>query len=370
MSSATLAGPPLRDMEPFPIPEGLSATEPPEARAIARDEVRLLVASPDALDHVLFRDIGRFLRAGDLLVVNTSATVPAATDGLRADGRRVVVHFSTPLEDGSWLVELRAPDGSGPVRDAGVGERIRLPSAASLTLGRQPRNAPGRLWLAAVDVEGSVQEFLDRWGRPITYGYLRGRWPLGAYQSVFARDSGSAEMPSAARPFTGRLVAELTASGVVFAPVLLHAGVSSLEAGETPPPERFRVPEPTARLVNHVRASGGRVVAVGTTVTRALETVAGDDGTVAPGEGWTDLVLGPGRQAKVVEGLVTGWHSAGASHLDLLRAVAGGRLVQEAYAAALEARYLWHEFGDSCLLLPDGPDAQPPGMRPGTVRSG
>jgi S-adenosylmethionine:tRNA ribosyltransferase-isomerase len=357
---ATLSSSPLLDLEAFALPEGLAATEPPEARALARDEVRLLVATPGRLHHVLFRDIGRFLRAGDLLVVNTSATIPAATDGLREDGRQVVVHFSTPIEDGLWLVELRKLDGSGPVRDACAGERIRLPSAASLTLEEQDRNAQGRLWLAAVDVDGSVEGFLDRWGRPITYGYLRGRWPLGSYQSVFAREPGSAEMPSAARPFTGRLVAELTAGGVVFAPVLLHAGVSSLEAGETPPAERFRVPEPTARLVNHIRASGGRVVAVGTTVTRALETVAGDDGTVAPGEGWTDLVLGPGRQARVVDGLLTGWHSAGASHLDLLRAVAGGRLVQESYAAALEARYLWHEFGDSCLLLPDGSDPEDP----------
>lgn len=354
MSSAAIAETPaLSAVGSFVVPPELSATEPPEARALARDEVRLLVAETSGLHHVLFGDIGRFLHAGDLLVVNTSGTVASAVDGGRPDGRRVVVHFSNRLDDGTWLVELRATDGSGPVRDGTAGERVRLASDASLVLvGIDPGNGP-RLWRARVDLDGSIEEFLARWGRPITYGYLRGRWPLSAYQTVFAHEPGSAEMPSAARPFTQRLVTGLVAEGILVAPVLLHTGVSSLEAGETPPAERFRVPPSTARVVNHVRAGGGRIVAVGTTVARALETVARDDGTVDPGEGWTDLVLGPGRPAHVVDGLVTGWHSGDAPHLGLLEAVAGSRLVHEAYGAALDARYLWHEFGDSCLFLPD-----------------
>jgi S-adenosylmethionine:tRNA ribosyltransferase-isomerase len=327
-----------------------SATAPPEARALARDEVRLLVAEPGGLHHVLFRDIGRFLRAGDLLVVNTSATVSSATDGVREDGRRVVVHFSTAREDGTWIVELRLPDGSGPVRDGARGEIVRLAAGARLTLIAPYLSGGSRLWSARLSVD--APDFLERWARPITYGYLGGSWPLAAYQTVFAREPGSAEMPSAGRPFSDRLVAELVSSGVLFAPVLLHTGVSSLEAGEAPPAERFRVPDSTARLVNHARASGGRLIAIGTTATRAIETVAGKDGTVAPGEGWTDLVLGPERPARVVEGLVTGWHSSDAPHLGLLEAVAGPMLVREAYEAAREARYLWHEFGDSCLLLP------------------
>jgi S-adenosylmethionine:tRNA ribosyltransferase-isomerase len=134
--------------------------------------------------------------------------------------------------------------------------------------------------------------------------------------------------------------------------VTLHAGVSSLEPGEAPLPEPYRVPAATARLVEHTRREGGGVVAVGTTVTRALETVAGPDGTVRAGEGWTDLALGPDRPARVVGGLVTGWHEAGASHLRLLEAVAGRDLVASAYEAALEEGYLWHELGDSALLLP------------------
>jgi S-adenosylmethionine:tRNA ribosyltransferase-isomerase len=201
-------------------------------------------------------------------------------------------------------------------------------------------------------VEGPVEAYLARHGRPIAYGYVTGRWPLAAYQTVFARDPGSAEMPSAARPFSAGLVTALVSRGVLVAPVTLHAGVSSLEVGEPPQAERYRVPVATARLVNHVRRSGRRVVAVGTTVARALETVAAPDGTVRPGAGWTELVLGPQRPARAVTGLVTGWHEPGASHLLLLEAVAGAELVGRAYAEAVRERYRWHEFGDSCLLLP------------------
>jgi len=341
----------------FTVPLDLAATVPPEARGLLRDEVRLLVATPDGPQHARFRDLGRFLQPGDLVVVNTSATLPAAVDATRRGGRPVVVHLSATLDDGTWVVELRQPDGSGPVGDAAGGESISLPAGADLTLIADhldpPRTTGSRLWRGHVDVAGPVEAFLARYGRPITYGYTHGRWPLSAYQTVFAREPGSAEMPSAGRPFTERLVTDLVAGGIMFAPVLLHSGVSSLELGEAPQPERYRVPAATARLVNFTRRSGRRVIAVGTTTTRALETVAGPDGTVVEGEGWTDLVLAPDRPARVVNGLVTGWHTPESTHLLLLEAVAGPLLVQATYEEALEARYLWHEFGDSCLLLPD-----------------
>jgi S-adenosylmethionine:tRNA ribosyltransferase-isomerase len=327
----------------FVLPPELSAGEPPEARGLRRDQVRLLVADGTAVWHARFHDIGRFLSPGDLLVVNTSATVPAAVDA-----GTVVVHFSTPPDSGTAVVELRRPDQSGPVRDAVPGTRIALPAGASVTL---VGNVPGseRLWRARAELPPG---YLARHGRPIGYGYLRGRWPLAAYQTVFAREPGSAEMPSAGRPFTADLVTDLVAAGITVAPVTLHTGVSSLEGDEPPQPERYRVPAHTARLVNLTREHGGRIVAVGTTVTRALETVARPDGTVPAGKGWTDLVLGPDRPARVVTGLVTGWHEPHASHLLLLEAVAGAELVQRAYDAAIDRRYLWHEFGDSCLLLP------------------
>jgi S-adenosylmethionine:tRNA ribosyltransferase-isomerase len=323
---------------------------PAQRRGLARDEVRLLVVGRRRLDHVRFRELGAFLEPGDLVVINTSATLPAAVDAMRSGRRQAVVHFSTELDDGSWVVELRLPDRSGPMLDGRPGELVRLGGGASLRLleARDGR----RLWRALPAVGGAVTAYLTRHGRPITYGYLRERHPLRDYQTVFATEPGSAEMPSAGRPFSEHLVTDLVTRGVVIAPVTLHTGVSSLEAHEPPQPERFRVPAPTARLVNQTRAAHGRVVAVGTTVTRALESAVTDGGTVEPREGWTDLVLGPRRPAKVVNGLITGWHEPGASHLLLLRAVAGETLVNRAYRAAADHGYLYHEFGDICLLLP------------------
>jgi S-adenosylmethionine:tRNA ribosyltransferase-isomerase len=329
----------------FELPDELAATRPPEHR----DQVRLLVARPAGMEHARFGDLGTFLAPGDLLVVNTSATLAAAVDGTRRDGRPVTVHFSTALDDGTWLVEVRpTQNGTGPVPDACAGEGITLPAGVIVAL----TEARGRLWRARVGVEATVLDYLARHGRPVTYPYVKGRWPLDAYQTVFARVPGSAEMASAARPFTADLVTELVSAGVAVAPITLHTGVSSLEEGEPPLPERYRVPGTTARLVNLTRASGGRIVAVGTTVTRALESVAHVDGWVGPGSGWTDLVLGPNRRARAVDGLITGWHAPGASHLRLLEAVAGTDLVAAAYQDALRHRYLWHEFGDSCLFLP------------------
>jgi S-adenosylmethionine:tRNA ribosyltransferase-isomerase len=343
----------------FAVPPELSAIEPPEARGLARDEIRLLVARERGpVRHVAFRALPAMLRRGDLVVVNTSDTEPAAVDGHRADGTPVTVHISGPAPDGLHVVELRTPDGRR-VTDGTAGEAVSLPCgvvATLLTGHPDPYVAAGsRLWRARIPVAGGLRPWLADVGRPIRYSYVRGDWPLDAYRTVFARreaEFGSAEMPSAGRPFTPAVLDGLRARGIRIARVVLHTGVSSLEADEIPLPERYRVPAETADAVNATRAAGGRIVAVGTTTTRALETVAEPDGRVSAGTGWTHLVLGPDRPARVVDGLVTGWHEPGASHLLLLEAVAGPRLVARAYAAALEQRYRWHEFGDSCLLLP------------------
>jgi S-adenosylmethionine:tRNA ribosyltransferase-isomerase len=334
-----------------------AADRPAEERGLTRDGVRVLVATTDGLAHARFRDIARFLTAGDLLVVNTSATLAAAVDAHRADGRPVSVHFSTPLEDGCWLAELRHGDNErARVTDAEPAEKIALPGQVEMTLlHRYPDPLADRLWVTAVTgraVAGGVEAYLAERGRPIRYSYVPDQWPLSAYQTVFSRHPGSAEMPSAGRPFTPELVTDLVTAGVVIAPITLHAGVASLEAGELPLPERFTVPEPTARLVNVTKLAGRRVVAVGTTVTRALESAADMEGTVMPARGWTDLVLGAEHPARIVDGLITGWHDPEASHLALLEAVAGPALVKAAYAEADEAGYLGHEFGDSCVLLP------------------
>lgn len=337
----------------FVLPAEREATEPPEARGVARDGVRLLVDSAEGLVHATFRDLPRHLRAGDLLVVNTSATLAAALDGRRASGDAAVVHVSTVLDDGSWVVELRpSAHALGPVCDAAPGQLVRLPDGVRLLLVEMyPDQDGARFWRAVADLQQDLPDYLARFGRPVTYGYVSGRYDLASYQTVFAEEPGSAEMPSAGRPFTHDLLGRLERSGVVVARVTLHTGLSSAEDGEPPLPERFRVTASTAELVAATHAAGGRVIAVGTTVTRALETAAAYDGRVRAAHGWTSLVLGEDRPARVVDGLITGWHAPGASHLHLLEAVVGRERVADAYAAALAGGYLWHEFGDSALLL-------------------
>ncbi|MQY26499.1 S-adenosylmethionine:tRNA ribosyltransferase-isomerase [Nocardia aurantia] len=332
----------------FTVPADHAATAPPEARGLARDEVRMLVSDNGILTHGRFRELPRFLRPGDLLVVNNSATIDAAVDA-RYRGLPVVAHFATALDDGAWVLELRDPAGV-PLTTAEPepGARVNLPGAVATLHG--PWLPPARrLWVAEVDAD--VPALLARHGRPISYAYVTERWSPDFYRTVFGRIPGSAEMPSAARPFTDTLVTGLIAAGITVAPITLHTGVSSPETGEPPSPERFAVPAATARLVNTTHAADGRVVAVGTTVTRALESAADPAGRVHPASGWTDLILGGDRPARTVDGLITGWHEPGASHLHLLDAVAGPEQVRDAYRAALTAGYLWHEFGDSALLF-------------------
>jgi S-adenosylmethionine:tRNA ribosyltransferase-isomerase len=334
----------------FILPAGLEAAAPPTVR----DQVRLLVSQPGGIVHATFAQLARFLSPGDLLVVNTSGTLAAAVDGTRQDGRAVTVHFATALDDGDWVVEVRPADSpTGPMPDSQPGDVIALPDGATLVIEKTHPETQRRLWRGRFAVDCWVPAYLARFGRPIRYSYVTTPVPLAAYQTVFAREPGSAEMPSAGRPFTADLVIDLVTRGIGIAPITLHTGVSSQEPGEPPQPERYTVPESTARAVNLAREWGRRVVAVGTTVTRALESAADRGGTVRSASGWTNLVLGPSRPAAVVTGLITGWHAPGASHLDLLEAVAGPALVDRAYRAAVPAGYLWHEFGDSCLLLPE-----------------
>ena len=331
------------------------APQPAEARGLERDEVRLLVATPDGLSHQRFRDLPDHLRPGDVLVVNTSAAVPAEVDAI-LDGSPVVVHVAHHLEDGDRVVELRtAPDAARALLDASAGDVVEVGDVRLVLRGPWPADAPSsptgvgnRLWRASV--RGDLDRQLDWNGRPIAYGYLDRRYPLADYQTVFGTRPGSAEMASAGRPFTPELVTGLVTAGVQLAPVTLHTGVSSQEAGEAPGPEWFEVPPTSARVINGARDNGGRVVAVGTTATRAIESSVQGRYVVAS-RGWTSRVVTPAQPPRVIDGLITGWHDPMASHLLLVEAVAGPRLTQAAYDAAVAEGYLWHEFGDSALLL-------------------
>lgn len=346
----------------FALPPALEAHEPPEAQGRTRDSVRLLVSSAAGIGHRRFTDLPSLLRAGDLLVVNDSATLPAA---IRLD--KLAVHFSTPFGTGDlWLVELRSRTGKAslPYSGGSPGEWFPMPGGATLTLIR--RETP-RLWQARLNVP--VVPYLRRHGVPIRYGYVPRDWPISAYQTVFSgwsprsspgsspgrspvpSSEASAEMPSAGRPFTTSLVTELVSRGILIAPITLHTGVASPEAHEPPYAERYAVPETTAALVNHVRATGGRVIAVGTTVVRALETAA-TSGRVAASAGFTEHLVTPETGVRAVDGLITGLHEPRSTHLMMLTAIAGTPLLTRTYEAALDEGYLWHEFGDINLLLP------------------
>jgi S-adenosylmethionine:tRNA ribosyltransferase-isomerase len=338
----------------FALPAELEASVPPEARGLTRDAVRMLVSyrSNGVIEHTSFRNLPTILAPGDLLVVNVSATLAAEVSATDSSGKSLDLHFSTKMPEGRWTVELRS--GGEPWFGAETGEVISLAVGATALLVAPFSSHPlgTRLWLAEIDTPVPLLSYLAEHGRPIQYKYVDGRWPISAYQNVWSIEPGSAEMPSAGRPFTAETVTRLVAGGVAVAPVLLHSGVASLQASEPPYPEYFLVPVATARQVNETRREGGRVVAVGTTVVRALESVVDSNGLVSAACGWTDLVVAPERIVRSIDGMLTGWHEPEASHLAMLEAVAGRELLAASYEAALAEGYLWHEFGDVHLILP------------------
>lgn len=354
-----------------PLPADRLATRPPEARGLTRDSVRLMVShyQDDRISHHRFQAIPELLNPGDLLLVNTSATLPAALTARHADGRKLYVHLSTRRSASEWVIEVRTPTAtaSEPFAKVRAGDELSLPEGFKLRLISaypddkvQPDNDPdnnpvlSRLWRAEPiwETSGDWLEYLRRHGRPIRYAYVEQDWPLEAYQNVFAHVPGSAEMPSAGRAFTPELVTALVSRGIQVLPLVLHTGVSSPESHEAPYAEYYSVPEVTADAVNRAIQQGRRVIAVGTTCVRAIESAVDSQGWVQAESGWTDLVIRPDRGLQVVDGLLTGFHEPEASHLHMLEALTGARHLAVSYPQALERGYLWHEFGDLHLILP------------------
>lgn len=340
------------DLLEFTLPPELEAHEPPEARGLRRDQVRLLVTfrANDRVIHARFVDLPEILQPGDLLVVNDSATLPAALPARRADGTAFAMHLSTRLPAALWIVEPRQTQVE-------PGEVLRLPGGAVARIV-VPYPGSSRLWIAQLELGAPPLEYLARFGRPIAYPYARGEWPLAMYQTAYAREPGSAEMPSAGRAFTADVLTRTTARGIGIAYLTLHTSVGSLERDEPPIEEWYRVPPETAAAVEAARRAGGRVVAVGTTVVRALEAATDAQGRVIASQGWTDLVIiphrggqAPRRGVRTVDALLTGFHEPRASHLAMLEAFVGRAHLERAYRAALDAGYLWHEFGDLHLML-------------------
>jgi S-adenosylmethionine:tRNA ribosyltransferase-isomerase len=348
----------------FSLPPELEASEPPEARGLRRDQVHLMISnySTDHIRHARFDSLSNFLDRDDVLIINTSRTRNAALIATRADGSLLELHLSIHLEQDLWTVEVRSLDDSGKskhLEDARIGEILSLPEAVSaILLGPyesdcNDNSTPSKtVWQATLNLPTPEEDYFARHGFPIRYNYVTDRWPLPYYQTVYATETGSAEMPSAGRPFTSELLPKLASKGVRIAPLILHTGISNLESHEPPYKEYYRVPSGTAELVNRAHESGKRVVAVGTTVVRALESVTNADGVTHAGEGWTCLVISPRRGLRTVDALLTGMHEPKASHLAILETLAGQSHIKIAYDAALQRGYLWHEFGDMHLILP------------------
>lgn len=335
---------------PGPVRPSLpEARSTPEARGLQRDEVRLLVSVGQEHHHSSFKELAGFLRSGDLLVVNRSATLAASLEAEGSPGT-FMLNLSTRYGTGLWLTEPRwSPSRPGPL-PLSTGERIMVAGSAATVLAPYP----GLPRLRFVAFEQDPVRLMRRHGRPIRYGYLSADTVLADYQTIFADRPGSAEMPSAARPFTVRVLESLERAGIELVSLTLHAGVSSLEHGDLHGgelyPEPFELTTDAAAHLNDANRLGRRIIAVGTTVVRAL-TSTWDGRAFRAARGMTRVYVRPGRQLPPLAGLLTGFHDPKATHLALLEALAGRELVADGYRQARESGYLWHEFGDVNLLL-------------------
>lgn len=334
---------------PFHVPDILNANVPAEFRGISRDQVRLMTLDPTTGKsfHEKFYQLDSHLKEGDLLVLNNSRTIPAVLKGKRGK-QTIEIRLSRKISDNGW--EALVVGGV-----FGVGEKISLPGNLTATITGMGNEAP----LVTLSFSKSGLDLFDaifRYGEPLHYEYIETPWPIEMYQTVYASVPGSVEMPSAGRAFTWKLLNKLKQKGVKIAFIQLHAGLSYYGNDRWPNPsnhvEGFCIPKETAALINETKKNNGRVVAVGTTVVRALETAAGKNGIVEAQEGTTNLYIKKGFQLKAVDGLITGFHEPEASHLDLLSAFIDEKLLMKAYGKALDAGYLWHEFGDMNLILP------------------
>jgi S-adenosylmethionine:tRNA ribosyltransferase-isomerase len=353
----------------FELPPNLEAAAPPEARGLRRDGVRLMVVDRDsgAVWHTRFSDLPLLLRPGDLLVANDSRTLPASLLGWTASGAPLELRLAGRDGDRWAGLALGVPSSGDPAlvpTDArppapvlAPGDRLTFAGGLGASVIARHDEVPAMVWIRFDLAGAALLGALHRAGQPVRYAYVPERWGLHHYQTLFAAAPGSAEMPSAGRAFTVQTLHDLRARGVGLATISLHAGLSTYGDPEVDrrfvPAEPYRLPAATAAAVERCRAAGGRVIAVGTTVVRTLETATTPDGRVAAGAGVTRLRIDADHKLRAVDGLLTGLHEPEASHLDLLRAFLTTAQLRAAYGEALSRGYLWHEFGDVCLIAPD-----------------
>lgn len=341
----------------FNLPDHLACPKPTEDRNLARDEVRLLVTKgPDEAEHVEFSNLDSYLKRGDVLVINTSATRPSAFFISLPEERKGVLHLSTRLNAREWLIEIREIKGTKTIRWNEGTEKMTfsLPEDSFIRLKKKfyKDHRSLDLWIAEFNTTHQPETLMTNHGRPIKYDKLDENYPLEYYQTLFSFHPGSSEMPSAGRGFTPALIEKLLNKGIVFAPILLHTGISSLEDDETPYPEYMEVSPLSALMINHAKDHGHRIVAIGTTAVRAIESAVNHVGKVRSYQGNTSLFIEENYDMKVVDGLLTGFHEPRASHLHMLQSLAGAEHIQYAYETAVAKNYYWHQFGDLHLILP------------------
>ncbi|MEP6602953.1 MAG: S-adenosylmethionine:tRNA ribosyltransferase-isomerase [Spartobacteria bacterium] len=343
----------------FTLPPELSAKEPPERRGIGRDQVRLLVIdrTSGAVEHSRFDKIDEYFSPNDLLVFNSSRTLPASMRACGcAHGPCMEVRLAEHLPDDSWLALLLCEQGDPFGCGLREGMEINFAEGLNANVIERDKNIP-RLWKLRFSVSGpQLVDLIYRLGKPIRYEYVSAPWDLDYYQTVYAREPGSAEMPSAGRAFTWKLLLDLKRRGIDSAYLVLHTGLSSymddeLDAQHPASEEEYFVNAMAAEKINRARENGGRVIAVGTTVVRALESVVDPGGRVAETHGYTRLKIDNRHELKAVDALLTGLHEPEASHLDLLSAFLPAEKIREAYEEAVAQKYLWHEFGDLNLII-------------------
>ena len=340
----------MSSSQPAPLPPELRAALPPELRGLRRDHVRLMVAdgASRSLLHTRFDRLPDYLDEGDLVVLNTSRTLAAGVPATRPGGTTIELRVCVRRDD-SWdvlAVDPEPPHGNVALRR---GEDLLVGGALRATVIDRRADIP-LLWRIAVAGDG-LQEMAS-FGSPIRYSYVTAPVPIDYYQTVYAGPPGSAEMPSAGRPLSWEVLRALRERGVAIADLVLHTGLSSyqddaFDLEHRLYEERYEIPAATASAVNSAR----RVVAVGTTVVRALESAVGDDGQVHAVSGWTNLRIQAGTRLRAVDAMITGLHEPDASHFDLLGAFLDETQLGAAYAEAVEQKYLFHEFGDSMLVI-------------------
>lgn len=349
----------MEDQFTFKLPDELMAKEPPERRGIARDQVRLMVIDRESgqVSHSRFDHISEFLQAGDLLVFNSSRTLPASLQGCGDTiGQCIEVRLAEHLPDDSWLALLLCRRGDPFMCGLNTGMTIDFSKELTGVVTDRDERIP-RLWKIKFSRKGTdLIDQIYKLGQPIRYEYVSAPWNLDYYQTVYAREPGSAEMPSAGRAFTWKILFDLKKMGVEVAYLTLHTGLSSymddqLDKEHPMSEEEFFIGENSADLINLVKESGGRIIAVGTTVVRALESATDVNGRVRSGHNYTRLKIDRNHLLRNVDGLLTGLHEPEASHLDLLNAFLSVVRIDKAYKEAVSMKYLWHEFGDLNLIL-------------------